>query len=81
MSKIINQNYFQVTEWRFMPKDAVHDAIKDILLVTRAELEISIDNLKVLDVGCGAGNYCFGIEKYVRKVVGLNHIRGLTSKL
>ena len=71
MSKAINQSYFHLTEWKCMPKDAVRDAIKDILSVTRVELKTPVNNLEVLDVGCGAGSYCFGIEKYVRKVVGV----------
>jgi len=71
MSKTIDQNYFQLTKWKCMPKDAVRDAVKDILSVARVKLNTPINNLKVLDVGCGAGSYCFGIEKHVRKVVGV----------
>jgi len=73
MSKILDQKYFAHTkeQWRLMPKAIVDGAIEDILYFAKKELKVPLKEATVLDVGCGSGGYVFGIEKYVKKVVGV----------
>lgn len=65
------QRYFRLADWKLIPQKIVDAAIEDILCVSKRELRKPISNLSVLDVGCGAGSYSFGIEKYVKKVIGI----------
>lgn len=67
----IEQQYYHLTTWKKAERKVVDDAIEDILFVAKMEIDKPLREIEVLDVGCGAGSYSFGVEKHVKKVVGV----------
>ena len=49
----------------------VNSHIEDILFSVKPHINKPISEVTVLDVGSGSGEYCFTMEKYVKKVVGV----------
>lgn len=43
--------------------------------MVRCELKKPLEELSGLDVGCGSGDYSFALEKYVKKVIGVEPYR------
>lgn len=71
MNPMINQRYYKYRREKTVSKSIVNSAVEEILSVARLELKRPLKELTVLDVGCGSGEYSFALEKYVKKVVGV----------
>ena len=71
MSKIPVQAYMRKQCKESYSKKIISAGIKEILKVAEQNLNMPIKDLVVLDVGAGRGDYTFGIEEYVKKVVGV----------
>lgn len=70
MEKFPQQTYFNFEFDKSCPK-IISSTIEEILSIAKNKIGKPIHNLKVLDVGSGAGQYTFEIEKYVKKVMGV----------
>lgn len=72
MSKIIiDQSYVPQGFWDSSDPKITESIIQNILHIANERGMKSPNELKVLDVGSGDGNFSFAIEKYVKKVVAI----------
>lgn len=71
MKLIQDQAYYQKRDSKAKSGIVVNSHINEVILTVKGEIPTSLKNSIVLDVGSGTGEYCFGIEKYVKKVVGV----------
>lgn len=70
-SRVPSQTYYKTSDPRVLSPSIVKSAVKEILFLAQKELDRTIRELAVLDIGSGYGEYSFEIEKYVKKVVGV----------
>jgi len=71
MLTAIDQKYYKHRTWKTVPRAIIASAVKEILHTAEVEINKPLKELVVLDVGCGSGEYSFALEKYVKKVVGV----------
>lgn len=67
----MEQRYYRYRTWKAVPKPIVNSVVDEILKIARLELKKPLKQLVVLDVGCGSGAYSFALERYVKRVVGV----------
>lgn len=68
---LIKQSYYKHHRFSYQSKAVVVSQVKEIISVVQKNSPKSLKKMVVLDVGCGCGEYSFEIEKYVKKVVGV----------
>ena len=66
-SRVPSQTYYKTSDPRVLSPSIVKSAVKEILFLAQKELDRTIGELAVLDIGSGYGEYSFEIEKYVKK--------------
>lgn len=71
MDKIANQRYYKNRSEKAYSKGVVKSCVKEILLSTKEYFNKPIKEIYVLDVGSGSGEISFELEKYFKKVVGV----------
>ena len=70
-SKVPSQIYYKTSDPRSLSSSVVKSTVEEILFWAQKELDLPVRELAVLDIGSGYGEYSFEIEKYVKKVVGI----------
>lgn len=70
-SWLCNEQYFVRRSQKKLSQRIVSSTIDEIIIFAESRLNQRAKNLKVLDVGCGTGDYAFELEKYVKKVIGV----------
>lgn len=71
MKVIPDQEYFENRKWGKIPSKIVNSIVKEVLYIASNNLNRQVKDLKILDVGCGTGEYAIEFAKYVKKVVGV----------
>ena len=70
MSKF-QQQYYKTIKWEACPTEVVNAVIDEIKHIASYELGKPLNQIKILDVGSGRGEYAIALAKLVKKVVGV----------
>lgn len=71
MRNFTPQKYYRIQDPGSKTKKVIKACVKEILLVVAERINKPINQLTVLDVGCGSGEYVFELEKHFKKVIGV----------
>lgn len=72
--------YLNLTDEKSVPKIAIQETIKDILILAEKALGKSRKKMVALDVGSGFGMYAQELAKHVKKVVAVEPFSGAYEK-
>lgn len=71
MKKFHPQSYYKIQDPESRTEEVIKGAVSEILAIAKERIRKPLKELVVLDVGCGSGEYSFELEKYVKKVYGV----------
>jgi 2-polyprenyl-3-methyl-5-hydroxy-6-metoxy-1,4-benzoquinol methylase len=75
-TKFVDQSYFQLAP-ESIKNEVVVETVREVLKFAKKELQRPASSLRVLDVGCGRGEYTFELEKHVKEVVAVEPYKPL----